>query len=61
MTSDAVGVRVQVHLVMGTQVYDVGHVTTHPKVWRAEMAELLRDLAAEIAGEAPEQSCPASG
>lgn len=61
MTGEQPEIRVQVHLVMGTEVYDVGHVTTHPETWRPEIAALLRELAAEFAGEAPEHSCPASG
>lgn len=54
-------VDVSVHLVVGCQVYDLGMVTQDADLWRAALAALLRDSAAQIAGETMEEPCPADG
>lgn len=51
----------QVHLVVGCQVYDLGMITRDPEHRREGLAGLLRECAAEIAGETTGEPCPADG
>lgn len=55
------GPEVHVQLAIGCEVYDVGMITADPEHWREGLAALLRDLAAEVAGETTGEPCPADG
>lgn len=55
------GPDITVRLVVGCQAYDIGSITADPEHWREGLAALLRDCAAEIAGESTGEPCPADG